>query len=301
VAEDHIGLDGVRSVDEMAVVKRQVVENTTGTAVLNADDPRCLAMIGHSPAERVFLFSGDPHSAPARRHVEAGGCAVLVEQHGPVQSIAIFLGQERQHVATVDEIPLTDGGRARYNVENAVAAAAAAYAAGVPVDAIRKGLRSFRSDLEHNPGRFNEFTGLPFRVIIDSPHNAAGVEALVRRLDSEPCAGQRIAVFSVATSMTDDGRRDMTRAAADAFDRFICTIRIQPADPALESAVELVRSTLIERGVPDSRITSIPDRTEAIDAALAMATAGDEVVIFLSPIDGTVQEIADKLRHLAAA
>src|SRR6185295_9054885 len=135
------------------------------------------------------------------------------------------VGSDRHRVIAVRDIPLTGGGQARYNFDNALAAVAAACAAGIPLLAIAEGLRSFQSDLQHNPGRFNEITGLPFRLILDSAHNPPGIDALTRRLAQDHCAGRRIAVLGLARPPADEEKNAFVRIVARSFDYFICTLR----------------------------------------------------------------------------
>ena len=301
VAADHIGLDGVHGLDELAAVKRQVVENTSGTAVLNADDPRCLAMIPYSSARRVLLFSGNPHSQAILDHVRAGGDAVLVEECESEEFVVVQAGSDRQRVIAVREIPLTGGGRARYNVDNAVAAAAAATAARIPLPTIAEGLRSFQSDLEHNPGRFNEIPGLPFRLILDSAHNPPGIDALTRRLAYDRCTGRRIAVLGLAHTPSDEDKNAFVRIAARSFDHFICTLRKEIGNAESKRMPQLLREKLLECDIPESSIAVIPGRTDAINAALAMARPGDRVVVFVAAADPTVSAVGDRLSRLAGA
>ena len=300
VAADHIGVDGVRDLDQMAAVKRQVVENTSGTAVLNADDPRCLAMIPYSSARRLLLFSGNPHSQAMLDHVRAGDDAVVVEDSESGEFVVVQAGSDRHRVIAVREIPLTGGGRARYNVDNAVAAAAAAYAAGIPLPAIAEGLRSFQSDLEHNPGRFNEIPGLPFRLLLDSAHNPHGIDALTRRLAYDHCPGRRIAVLGLSHAPSDEDKNAFVQIAARSFDHFICTLRKDLDSAASKRMPQVLREKLLECDIPESGIAVIPSRTDAINAALAMARPGDWVVVFVAAADPTVIAIGDKLRRLAA-
>lgn len=295
VEADHIGFDGIHTLDEMAVVKRQVIENTSSTIVLNADDPRCLAMISHSSAKDVLLFSGDPDTPDLELH----GRAVVIEKDQSRQYLAIRDGLRVQRVISVDDIPAVDAGRARYNLNNAAAAAAAAYAIGIPISAIKLGLQSFESDFESNPGRFNDFMGLPFRLILDSAHNPHGVQALMQRLAHDSCDGRRIVVFSAPIDSTEASINESTRLIAGSFDYFICTKRKNIDDASINEKPLTLRATLIEYGVTEDRIDVIFSPVEAIDTALEMACPGDLVMILISPSDQGVFDIGKRLHQYA--
>ena len=86
-------------------------------------------------------------------------------------------------------IPATFGGRARMNVANALAAAAAAWAAGAHLHDIRQGLRTFTTSFFQAPGRLNLLEVGGIRVVIDYCHNVDGMRQLadfVERMMSEP-------------------------------------------------------------------------------------------------------------------
>jgi len=79
ISADHLGLHGIDTLDQLAEVKGVVprITRATGWAVLNADDPRALAMSGTTRA-RVWAFSRDPESPALRRTLSTGGRATTV-------------------------------------------------------------------------------------------------------------------------------------------------------------------------------------------------------------------------------
>ncbi len=194
VSADHLGLQGIDTLDQLAEVKAVVprITRRRGWAVLNGDDPRVFAMRGVIRA-RPWVFSRDPDSPAIRETLNDGGRATTVID-GWVAVLAP--GRDPDPVVELVDIPMTLAGLSRFNVENALAAASAALAAGVPREMVVEGLRSFRPDPEHNPGRMNLFTvpvdGGDVSVVIDLAHNEAGLEALIEIMDGVRRAGARL-------------------------------------------------------------------------------------------------------------
>src|SRR5438034_1518543 len=158
VTGDHLGLKDVHSLEQLAAVKRVVVEavHRTGSAVLNADDPLVAEMRRHCSGT-VVLFSMQESNELVERWVRRGGKAVTL-QRGPLgEMMVIREGRRTMPIAWVHQLPATFEGRARMMVANAMAAAGAAHAAGAHLHDIRQGLRSFSTSIYQAPGRLNLF------------------------------------------------------------------------------------------------------------------------------------------------
>ncbi len=186
VSADHLGLQGIDTVDQLAEVKAVVARITRkdGWAVLNADDPRVFAMRAVVKA-RPWVFSRDPDSPAIREVLTSGGRATTVIDGW--LSVMPADGDPDPMIELVD-IPLTLAGLSRFNVENTLAAASAALAVGIPRDVVVAGLRTFLPDVEHNPGRMNLFSIGEVSIVVDLAHNEAGLEALARGHGRDPPA-----------------------------------------------------------------------------------------------------------------
>lgn len=180
VSADHLGLQGVDTVDQLAEVKAVVTRVTRpeGWVVLNGDDPRTFAMrLG--ARSRVCVFSRDADSPALRTVLSEGGRAVTLLD----DAITVLgpRGETDQLVAVLD-VPMTLSGLSRVNVENALAATGAGLGAGLPRTAVVEGLRSFRPGPADNPGRMNVYDLAGITVVVDLAHNEAGVAALLEVL-----------------------------------------------------------------------------------------------------------------------
>ncbi|MFC7727880.1 Mur ligase family protein [Nocardioides sp. GCM10028917] len=195
VTADHLGLQGIDTVDQLAEVKSVVprITRKDGWSVLNGDDPRVLAMRSVISA-RPWIFSRDPDSPAVREVLTDGGRATTVID-GWITVLAP--GADPDPLVELADVPMTLAGLSRFNIENALAAASAALAIGLPRDAVVAGLTSFLPDAEHNPGRMNFFSlpagdGQSVSVVMDLAHNEAGLEALLEIMSGVRRPGARL-------------------------------------------------------------------------------------------------------------
>jgi cyanophycin synthetase len=160
--------------------------------VLNADDPRVYAMRSVIRCH-PWVFSRDPNSPAIRETLDAGGRASTV-----IDGWLSVLrpSADPDPLVELAEVPMTLAGLSRFNVENSLAAASAALAVGIARETVVEGLRSFRPDAEHNPGRMNFFTvpvsGGEASVVVDLAHNEAGLEALLEIMAGVRRPGARL-------------------------------------------------------------------------------------------------------------
>ncbi len=281
IQPDHLGQKGIETLEQLAEVKRTVIEIATDTAVLNADDPLTLRMAAYTKAKHVCYVTIDPQHELVREHVRAGGRAIALEAGVNGQMITIYDRGAHIPLLWTHLIPATLEGRATFNVQNAMFAAAMAFAMGVRLEDIRHGLRTFDTTFFQAPGRLNVYDEHPFKVLFDYGHNAHAVAALCQLVNRMNVTGNRICVLSAPGDRRDEDIRAIANAAAAAdFDHYICrrddTLRGRGEDEVPRMLV----AELEARGIPAERITMIVDEQQAIERALVMAQAGDLVLIF---------------------
>lgn len=291
VQADHLGLKGIDTLEQLAEVKRVVVEIATDCAVLNADDPLTLRMSGYTEADNICYVTMTPQHNLVREHVRAGGRACALEAGVNGQMITLYDRGSHIPLLWTHLIPATLEGRATHNVQNAMFAAALAFSLGVKLDAIRQGLRTFDTTFFQAPGRMNVFNEHPFKVLFDYGHNAHAVSVmadLAQRLD---VSGRRIVVLAGPGDRRDDDIRAIAQAVAGRFEHYICRRDDQLRDRASDEVPKLLASTLREAGVPEAQISVIPDERDAIDAALRMGRAGDLLLVFADQLTRSWKQI----------
>ncbi|MGZ8603649.1 MAG: cyanophycin synthetase [Actinomycetota bacterium] len=315
VTGDHLGLRGIDTLEQLAAVKQVVVEAVpkTGWAVLNADDPLVLDM-RRACSGSVILFSMQDKHELIGRWVRRGRKAVVLER-GPLGELMVIKeGRRTMPIAWVHTLPATFEGRARMMVQNAMAAAAAAHAAGAHLHDIRQGLRTFTTSIYQTPGRLNVFDLDGVRVVIDYAHNPAGLETLgdfVERLSHDAphggggrtwAANLRVAVVATAGDRRDEDMRALGRIAAKYFDDVI--IR---EDRAARGRPRGETAALIEEGVREAIATGsragnvevVLDEMDAIRRAIDRSRPGDLVVLCVDYATEVYQEL-ERRRSLAA-
>jgi len=279
VTADHLGLRGINTVEELAVVKRVVVETATETAVLNADDINCLRMADFCQAKSICYITMNSEHALVKEHIRSGGMAVALEKGMNGDMITIYHHGLHMPVLWSHLIPAAMEGKALFNVQNAMFAAAMAYCFGVDLDNIRHGLRTFDTSFFQAPGRTNVFEEHPFKVILDYAHNPAAVNAITDLASRMDVAGRRLLVVAVPGDRRDEDVAEIARAIAGKFDHFVCRADDNRRGRGDDEIPQMLRQNLLDNGVPDDAITVIPDETQAVDHALNMAAEGDLLII----------------------
>ncbi len=281
---DHLGLNDIETLDRLAHVKRVPVEAVSkeGTAVLNAADPLVLEMAKYCPG-KVLLFALDPQHAAIVEHRAAGGRAVIVREG----IVMLAEGEVEIPLVAIDRVPLTHGGRIGFQVENALAAAGAAWSLGMPRDVIRTGLETFAADIDHVPGRFNLLEVNGAAVVVDYGHNISSLSAMLDALKVFPHE-QRIAVYTAAGDRRDADMVRQGELLGDAFDRVILFedhyVRgRQPGEIMQRFQEGLVRGRRV------AKVEQLFGAVKAMEAALATLQPGDLVLLQADTVDETVE------------
>jgi len=287
---DHLGLNYITTVEDLAVLKRVIVQNVanTGYAVLNAADPIVADMAATCPGKIIF-FAADRHHPLMATHRAQGKRTVYID--GPMLVAAEGAWVER---IPLQGVPVTRGGSISFQVENVMAAVAAAWGAGLNWDTIKRGLASFVNDAHNAPGRFNVMDYKGATVIADYGHNPDAMRALVAAVDAMPATpGQRRSVvISGAGDRRDSDIRDQTIILGSAFDDVILYQDAAQRGRADGEVMALLRQGL-EGAARTRRIDEIRGEFLAIDTALERLSPGDLCLVL-------VDQVQEALEHLAA-
>ncbi|PAT41136.1 cyanophycin synthetase [Vandammella animalimorsus] len=292
---DHLGLNYIDTVQELAQVKAVTVRNVSpkGYAVLNAEDPLVAAMASATPGQ-VIYFAADKHHPILAAHRSQGRRSVFVEG----DAIVATEGAWRDSIPLA-EIPITQHGRIGFQVQNVMAAVAAAWAVGLPAQTIRRGLASFVNDADNAPGRFNTLQINGATVVADYGHNPDAMRALVQVVQATP-AGKRVLVISAAGDRRDEDIRAQTSILATAFDEAFLYQDAAQRGRAHGEVLALLREGFERmRDQPGYRIghlEEIQGEMQAIDAAIARLQPGDFCLVLIDQVE---QALAH-LRRLAA-
>jgi cyanophycin synthetase len=288
VSADHLDLHGIRTIDQLAEVKSTITRITRphGWDVLNADDPRVLAM-RRGIRGRPWLFSMDPDHPALRAGLDEGGRATTV-----IDGWLTVLGprSEPRRLVPLLDVPMTMAGVSTNNTRNAMAGASAGIAVGLPERAVVRGLRTFVLDEETNPGRANVYELDGRVVVIDYAHNPAGMAGMVELCRGvRPPRGEIWLAFGTAGDRTDEILHELGYTAARGTDHVVIAellhylrgrdrqdlvdrLRAGAQDggavdvPVFEDEVRAMR-WMLDRARPDDvvAVTALDQRTELFE------------------------------------
>ncbi len=291
VSADHLGLKGIDTLEQLAELKRIVVEVARDTAVLNADDDLCLKMADYTQAENVCYVTMNPAHALVKEHIRAGGRAMVLEQGINGDMITLYDNGTHYQLVWTHQIPATMDGKATHNVQNAMFAAALAYSLGKSLDDIRHGLRSFNTTIFQAPGRMNVFDEHPFRVILDYGHNPAAIQVISQLVDRLDVTGRRICVLAAPGDRRDEDIRAIADEANGHYDHYICRADDRRRGRGEDEVPKMLADQLIAGGVDASTIEIVPDEVLSVEKALDMAQEGDLVVMFADDISRSWNQV----------
>ncbi|HSH40904.1 MAG TPA: cyanophycin synthetase, partial [Arenicellales bacterium] len=288
IASDHLGERDIHTLDELARCKTVVVDAVRpgGTAVLNADDERVLESAQWARGSIIY-FTLDPGSRPVRDHVREHGVAFTVSNG----SIVMRQGHVEAEVIPVADVPITFGGHARFNISNALAAAAAGHALGLTIGDIQMGLQTFHPTPGQNPGRTNLVEADGIKVLIDYGHNVPALKALDELVSSLP-ANRRIAVASAPGNRRDEDLAALGAQLAGMHDvLYIC--ETDPRGRAPGEAAGLLKAGA-ESAADTCAVQLVMDEHEAVGKAMDQANEGDLLVLLIDDIDAAIQRIRQR-------
>nr|WP_229421349.1 Mur ligase family protein [Telluria antibiotica] len=298
VSPDHLGLDGVDTIEDLAQVKAVVPLSASRAVVLNAEDPLCVAMARRvHPDVEIVYFSMEADNPVLLRHLEEGGRAVYFQDNSIVVADATY----HQELLRVEAMPIAFGGRARYNIANGLAATAALMAAGMSNLQIATGLSTFVSDGKTNPLRTNVFDVRGLTVIVDYAHNPAAYAALAEMARSL-LPGQLVGIVTAPGDRRDEDLLEVGRVCAGRFDELV-VYESSSRGRAYGGAVDLILQGAEDVVGKTDTLHRELDAGAAIRLGLSLCRRGDVLVfacgtsldVFVEAIRATDPESAARI------
>ena len=300
VSEDHLGLRGIHTVDQLARVKSIIPEivKQDGVAVLNADDSLVHAMSEKTKGSVIF-FSLDWENNPVvSTHLKEGGTAVVFDDGW----LCMMKGQWKYPIADVKNVPLTFDGKAKFNIMNALAAAGAAIGLGLKLENIKAGLTTFFPSHAQTPGRLTMTDMGNFNVLVDYAHNKAGYDALIDFVSSYN-PEKVIMTLCVPGDRRDEDFESIAESCAKYVDTIVLfESYLRGLDEGELS--EKLKKYLIKHGMTEDQIIIIYDEQEAVQYCLDAGGEYDFVILSNYDVDDThskVQAHKEKLEQEKSA
>ncbi|WP_299757570.1 cyanophycin synthetase [uncultured Pontibacter sp.] len=286
VSSDHLGLGDIHTLEELALLKAVVPKSVSkdGYAVLNADDDLVYAMAEEVDC-KVAFFSMNEDNPRILKHIAKGGLAAVFENG----YISIFKNSYKIRIDRVADVPLTFGGKAKFNIENILAAALAGYISHFEIEDIKTSLRTFIPSPSKTPGRMNLFKFPTFEVLVDYAHNVGGLKAIGEYM-SELDVTKKIGIVAAVGDRRQEDFYEIGRVSGDIFDEII--VRLD-SDLRGRTADEILGPVLrgIEDTAPNKPVRQIPEEMRAIAYALENAEEGSLVAIFTEDVHESVKMV----------
>lgn len=289
VAEDHLGLGDINTIEQMARVKGVIAETVKpdGYAILNADDPLVAAM-AEKVSCKIAYFSLDRNNPIITEHIRRDGIAAVYEEG----YISILEGKVALRIEEARKCPATMGGKAPFMIANSLAACLATFVEGVDIETIRQGVRTFNPSAEQTPGRMNLFDLGEFHVLLDYAHNPHGYEAVssfVRNWE-----GEKVGIIGGPGDRRDEDLELLGKIAARTFDRVIIK---EDQDKRGRSSGEV--ANIIARGLqqekPSLKQHIHLNEAEALQKTLDEAKPGSLVVIFPESVTDAIEIVQQRI------
>ncbi|QIL70137.1 cyanophycin synthetase [Diaphorobacter sp. HDW4B] len=285
---DHLGLNFITTAEDVAVLKRVIVQNVApnGYGVLNAADPLVAAMASVCPGKVIF-FAADRHHPVMATHRAQGNRVIYVDG----ENIVAAEGSWRESIPLRD-IPITRNGQITFQVENVMASIGAAWASNLPWQTIRRGLAGFLNDSDNAPARFNVMDYKGATVIADYGHNPDAIRALAQAVQAMP-AKHRSVVISGAGDRRDQDIVEQTRILGQYFDDVILYQDACQRGREDGEVLALLKQGL--EGAPRTTYsTEIHGEFLAIDHALERLQPGDLSLILVDQVEESLTYLAKR-------
>lgn len=285
ISDDHLGLDGIETLEDLAFVKSLVIEaiKPDGYAVLNADDK----MVGYflnRAVSKTILFANSIENPLIAEHVRTGEKAVFIEDN----SIVIFNGVDKIKVIDIDDIPITYKGLVDCNIENSLAAVASLHGLNIPAEIIRTGLQTFKPDLVLNPGRFNIFDMGNFKVMLDYGHNTAGYNAVIK-FAKKMNPDRLIGVIGVPGDRQDRNIKEIGKICSKDFSKIYIKEDLDLRGRKPGEVANIIFNALVENNFSMEDIKVIHSELKALESAILDAQPNDMIIMLYEQFEPAVE------------
>lgn len=295
VSSDHLGFGGIETLEELTRLKSVVTESVKpeGYDVYNADDPLVMSRADKTNGKTIY-FSHDSQNDILLKNLINGQSNVTQEG----KQVVIQKPDQQVVIGQIDEFPMTFAGQAQFNIENMMAAIAATYALGVPIEQIRAGLLNFNSSISQSPGRMNVVDIGEFKVVIDYGHNPGAIHA-TGEFFCHLMPGRKIRLASGVGNRREEDIKAYGQAVAQYFDQVVLCDSA-PRNRRLGETAALGKQGMLEGGMEAHAIELVYDEILATRRALEMAEPSDLVVLQADNIVKVTQEVLDFKKEYTA-
>lgn len=268
VGREQIGIDGIETLEQMAILKQRVINAARDAVVLNADDVLCTGMINRYPVRRLILFSLKADNFFVKNHIDKGGIAYVLNGLGNAQRMERWERDKKLTVIYMSDLPAAGNGVFFQNIANALAAAAMAERMGISFKTIGRALQSFKNSMKDSPGHLNFIAGYAQTILLDTIASVPSCKALVQSLDLMQFSGPRVCMYTTPGNRPPWHYTELGEILCSHFDHFIC----YELDHYVRGRAPGELSKLLKEGLEKAGVAS-----QDIDTATGYAQATDKL------------------------
>jgi cyanophycin synthetase len=291
ITNDHLGLDGINSIEELSFTKALVGEavKKNGFVVINADDKYSKTIIDRFEAEIIY-FSKSKDNPLIQENISNGKIAVFIEE----DKIFVVNNNRKYEIVSTKKLPISYNGKLEYNIENAMAACAGLVGLNVDYCMISKGFMDFKLNSEHNSGRFNMYDYEGRKIILDYGHNIEGYKAVISSLKKMKKGNNIIGVIGLPGDRKDDAAYAIGEVCAKNLDKIIIK---EDKDKRGRKSGEV--AAILEKAVVNTEknmdLKICLDEAEALKHAIKVSRKGDIIIVFYEKLDPLLDIIKGQL------
>lgn len=293
ITEDHLGIDNIKTLEDLAYVKSLVGEavKDEGYVVLNADDPVSVRIIKRMKSN-IIMFSKDKYNSILRKNIDNGAYGIYTHEG------IIYLEKTREifPIVKIEDIKITIDGKLGYNIENAMAACAALIGLKVNYSTIREGLTSFYGDEKFNPGRFNMYNVNGALVVLDYGHNIEGYKAVLKGAKNIK-HNRLVGIIGVPGDRTNSSVEQVGRIAGENFDYIYIKEDKDRRGRKVGEIADILEKGVIKSGFSKRRVRIVLDEVKALEEAIDNARIGDLIIIFFEELQPLVEVVKTKIKN----
>ena len=285
ITEDHIGVDSINSIEDLAFVKSLVGEavKEEGFVVINADDNISKTILNRIKAKKIF-FSKDKENNLIQKSILENDIAIYCDK----DSIYIYKNKKNIKIMDIKNIPITLSGILNFNIENSMAAIAATIALGIDIQTIVKSLKTFKLNCIDNHGRFNIYYANQRKIILDYGHNIDGYKNVISSLKKVKNINRLIGVIGIPGDRQDKDAERIGEICDNSMDYIFIK---EDIDRRGREPGEIAR--LIENRIKNTDYQIKLDEKEALKEALKVSKAGDTIIVFYENMEPLVEVIEE--------
>jgi cyanophycin synthetase len=284
VTEDHLGLDGIDTIKDLAYVKALVAEavKPNGFAVLNAEDDMSEFILESLDIDVILFYK-------SKENIKVKDYEQFILVFAEDGLIKIRDRKKVIDIIDIKDIPITYSGLLECNIDNCLAAVSAAYALDIKTEVIQNGLTSF----QHNPGRFQIFEMRDYQILLDYAHNQAGYEQIIKLCEKISC-GRRVGIIGMPGDRPDDAIKAAGALAAKAFDRIYIKEDIDLRDRQKNEVAQILHDAVLAQGFDPANVIIADTETDALKQAMASAAEGDFIIVLYEKMDSLIEIIENE-------